>query len=38
LPSKQVDDVQLQWKGLPDGLDADVLAAVAPYRRVWAVV
>ncbi|GFG49443.1 hypothetical protein CQY20_26135 [Mycolicibacterium agri] len=40
LREKEVDDVRLQW-GLTGGtveLDADVLASVGAYRRVWAAV
>jgi hypothetical protein len=36
LSSKQVDDVQYQWQGVPDGLDADVAVSVAPYVKWWA--
>jgi hypothetical protein len=38
LTNKRVDDVELGWSvaGTAD-LDADVLASVAPYRRLWAV-
>jgi hypothetical protein len=34
-----VDDVEVRWAvaGTTD-LDADVLASVAPYRRLWAAI
>lgn len=38
LSLKQVDDVEYRWKGLPEGLDGDVAAAVAPFVKWWGAV
>lgn len=39
LTSKQVDDVRYGWRSTatPE-LDADVLASIAPYRKLWFAV
>jgi hypothetical protein len=32
----RVDDIEMRWAAGTADLDADVLASVAPYRRIWA--
>lgn len=39
MTSEQVDDVRRGWSaGTSQDLDADVLASIAPYRKLWAAV
>ena len=39
LTSYTVDDVSVAWSvSAPQDLDADVLAAIAPYRKLWVAV
>jgi hypothetical protein len=38
VTSRHVDVVQTDWAGLPDGLDGDVAAAVAPFMKWWGAV
>ncbi|MCV7225853.1 hypothetical protein [Mycolicibacterium komossense] len=34
----RVDDVEMRWSAGTADLDADVLASIAPFRRLWAAV